>query len=315
MTGWLQSAVSAPRAVAGRTQRLVGELLRAKVAGPDAQREAAQIWGKPGTRWFTPDDPIWRVHQDASMFAGGICALLLQSLHPAAMAGVAGHSGYRGDPWGRLQRTSRYLAVTTYGTVSDAEAAIARVREIHRRVRGKDAEGRSYRADDPNLLRWVHIAESYSFLRAHQTYGRRPLARPESDTYVRQSAIPARILGATDLPGSVAELEQALADYRPELEATDDARQAARFLLLQPPLPLLARPGYATLSTGALALLPRWALSMLWIPIPAPLRPFARGIGAVGTGTARWAMAGLRDEPPADASRAPAGAGGAQATG
>ena len=101
---------------------------------------------------------------------GGIAALLLQSLHPSAMAGVAGHSGYKGDPWGRLQRTSHYLAVTTFGTVSHAEDAIAHVRSVHRRVRGKDELGRPYAADDPHLLRWVHVAEIWSFLKAFQTY-------------------------------------------------------------------------------------------------------------------------------------------------
>lgn len=94
-------------------RRRFGLLLRAKVAGDDAAERARQIWGKPGERWFSRDDPIWRVHKDASMFVGGITTLLLQSLHPLAMAGVAGHSGYRSDPWGRLQRTSDYLAVTT----------------------------------------------------------------------------------------------------------------------------------------------------------------------------------------------------------
>lgn len=295
MTGLDAIRLATPKAVAGRVQAVVGGMLRAKVAGPDAAREAAQIWGKPGPRWFAPDDPIWRVHQDASMFAGGICALLLQSLHPSAMAGVAGHSGYRGDPWGRLQRTSRYLAVTTYGTIDDAEAAIRKVREIHLRVRGKDSRGRSYRADDPDLLRWVHIAEAYSFLRAHQAYGRHPLLPEEADLFVRQGAISARLLGAGGLPGSVAELEQALQDCRPELESTDDARQAARFLLVHPPLPLPARPGYAALTTGAVALLPPWARTMLRLPLPPPLPGLARGIGIAGTRSARWAMAGVRD--------------------
>ena len=101
-------------------QRRLGLALRARVAGDDAPARAHQIWGAEGERWFTPEDPIWRVHADASMFPGGLAALLLQSLHPLAMAGVAGHSGYKGDPWGRLQRTSHYLAVTTFGTVEDA---------------------------------------------------------------------------------------------------------------------------------------------------------------------------------------------------
>ena len=139
--------------LARHSQRRLGSALRAKVAGDDATERARVIWGKEGERWFTPEDPVWRVHADAAMFPGGVAALLLQSLHPLAMAGVAGHSGYKGDPWGRLQRTSHFLATTTFGTVEDAEAAIARVRGIHERVRGHDPRGRPYRASDPRLLR------------------------------------------------------------------------------------------------------------------------------------------------------------------
>ena len=124
-------------------QRRLGLALRARVAGEDAPERARQIWAAEGERWFTPDDPVWRVHADASMFPGGLAALLLQSLHPLAMAGVAGHSGYKGDPWGRLQRTSHYLAVTTFGTVDDAKQTIEVVRSVHRRVRGKDERGAS----------------------------------------------------------------------------------------------------------------------------------------------------------------------------
>ena len=117
-------------------QRKLGETLRDRVAGSDAGERGPQIWGKPGERWFAPGDPIWRVHEDAAMFPGGVAALLLQSLHPLAMAGVAGHSGYKGDPWGRLQRTSNYIAMTTSATIPDATAVIAHVRAVHERVRG-----------------------------------------------------------------------------------------------------------------------------------------------------------------------------------
>ena len=129
-------------------QRRLGAALRSRVAGEDAVERAKVIWGRSGERWFTPEDPVWRVHADAAMFPGGVAALLLQSLHPLAMAGVAGHSGYRGDPWGRLQRTSHFLATTTFGTVEDAEATIEHVRGIHERVRGRDSRGRAYRASD-----------------------------------------------------------------------------------------------------------------------------------------------------------------------
>lgn len=274
-------------------QRRIGEAVRAKVAGADAEAARARIWDSPGPRWFTPEDPIWRVHSDASMFPAGITALLLQSLHPAAMAGVAGHSGYRGDPWGRLQRTSHYLATTTFGTIEHAEEAIAIVRAVHERVRGKDEDGRSYRASDPHLLRWVHIAEAWSFLTGYQRYGTVPLTPQEADTYVAQSAVSAAALGATDLPMSVAELERALGSARSELHATPAARDAAAFLLREPPLPRAARPGYQLLAVGAVDLLPQWARDELDLTS----RRGAATIGAVGTRLVRWGLAAVHQDP------------------
>jgi uncharacterized protein (DUF2236 family) len=277
-------------------QRRLGAALRSRVAGDDAAERAAVIWGREGERWFTPQDPVWRVHADASMFPGGVAALLLQSLHPLAMAGVAGHSGYRGDPWGRLQRTSHFLATTTFGTVEDAEASIARVRGVHERVRGKDHRGREYRASDPNLLRWVHVAEAHSFLTAHQRYAVEPLSAVECDTYVGQSTLVAGLLGATDLPTTVADLDAALTAYRPELEATDAARDAARFLLLDPPLPWAARPGYGLIATGGVAVLPGWARRALRLPLIGPAHAVAAAVGLVGTRAVRWAMAGVAED-------------------
>lgn len=277
-------------------QRRLGAALRARVAGDDATERAAVIWGREGERWFGPQDPVWRVHADASMFPGGVAALLLQSLHPLAMAGVAGHSGYRGDPWGRLQRTSQFLATTTFGTIADAEATIGRVRSIHERVRGKDHRGRDYRASDPHLLRWVHVAEAHSFLTAHQRYAVQPFTAVECDTYVQQSALVAGLLGATDVPTTVAGLDAALTAYRPELEATDAARDAARFLLLDPPLPWPARPGYGLIATGGVAVLPGWARRALRLPLVGPAHTVASGVGLLGTRAVRWAMAGVAEE-------------------
>jgi uncharacterized protein (DUF2236 family) len=282
--------------LARHSQRRMGSALRSRVAGDDARERAQVIWGKKGERWFTPEDPVWRVHADAAMFPGGVAALLLQSLHPLAMAGVAGHSGYKGDPWGRLQRTSHFLATTTFGTVEDAEAAIARVRDIHERVRGRDPKGRPYRASDPRLLRWVHVAEAHSFLTAYQRFAQAPLAPAEADTYVAQSALVAGRLGALDLPTTVAELAEALTAYRPELEATPQAREAARFLLLDPPLPWPARPGYGLIASGGVAVLPGWARRALRLPAGGPATVLAGGAGHVGTRAVRWAMAGVAEE-------------------
>lgn len=273
--------------------------LRSRVAGPDAASAAERIWRTPGPRWFTEDDPIWRVHADASMFPGGIAALLLQSLHPSAMAGVAGHSGFRGDPWGRLQRTSHYLATTTFGTIEHAERSVKIVRAVHRRVSGVDERGVAYAASDPHLLRWVHVAEVWSFLRAHQLYGARPLDVAGADRYVEQATVSGELLGGRDLPRTVAQLERALEGYRDELAMTDAARDAAAFLLREPPLPVVARPGYALIASGALGMLPPWASAMLDLPAGSGLRrSIARGAGVGATRLVRWGMsAAERHEP------------------
>ncbi|HEX7538051.1 MAG TPA: oxygenase MpaB family protein [Dermatophilaceae bacterium] len=281
----------AARPLHDRLRRSVAIALRDRVAGQDNAAKAAVIWDKPGHRWFTEADPIWRVHADAAMFAAGVRALLLQSLHPLAMAGVAGHSGYKGDPWGRLQRTSTFLATTTFGTIEDAEALIERIRGIHQGVRGKAADGRPYAASDPHLLRWVHIAEADSFLRAHQRYAVTPLTPAEADRYVAQACVVATRLGVIDPPTTVAGLDAAIESYRPELAGTPAARDAARFLLLHPPLPWSARPGYGALAGAGVALLPRWAHQHLALPsLPLAERAIALPLGGAATSVIRWAL-------------------------
>jgi uncharacterized protein (DUF2236 family) len=277
-------------------RRQLASALRSRVAGDDAREKAAAIWLTEGPRWFTPDDPIWRVHADASMFPAGIRALLLQSLHPLAMAGVAGHSGYKGDPWGRLQRTSEFLATTTFGTIEHAERQIARVRAIHERVRGVTPDGRAYSASDPHLLLWVHVTEADSFLTAYQRYAQQPLDTDEADRYVAQAAVVATRLGVLDPPLTVEDLRAAIESYRPELTSTPAAREAARFLLVHPPLPLAARPGYTALAAGAVAMLPRWARLPLRLPwLPVTERVVGRPLGGAATAVVRWAMS-----PPAE---------------
>jgi uncharacterized protein (DUF2236 family) len=291
--------VDAARPIHDRVRRGVAVALRDRVAGKDNAARAADIWDKPGERWFTPSDPIWRVHADASMFVAGIRALLLQSLHPLAMAGVAGHSGYKGDPWGRLQRTSTFLATSTFGTVEDAEAVIDKVRGIHSRVRGRAPDGRPYAASDPHLLRWVHIAEADSFLRTHQRYAVTPLTPAEADHYVAQSCVVATRLGVIDPPTTVAGLDAAIDSYRSELEGTPAARDAARFLLLHPPLPWSARPGYGALAAAAVALLPLWARQPLALPyLPLSERAIALPIGGAATSVIRWALKHPHEPPP-----------------
>ncbi|MCV7349672.1 oxygenase MpaB family protein [Mycobacterium parmense] len=263
------------------------------VAGPEGPARRERIHGAPGPRWFGEDRPIRRVHADASMFVGGLRALLLQSLHPLAMAGVAEHSNYRGDPWGRLQRTSTFLAVTTFGAATDAERAVDKVRGIHRRVHGVAADGRAYTATDPHLLEWVHIAEVDSFLLAHTLYGAGPLDRAGRDGYVADTAEVAIKLGVIDPPRTERELGERIERFRPELRSSAAARDAARYLLLTPPLPLAARAPYGLLAATSVAMLPAWARMPLLLPYFPPVeRTVVRTAGRALVGGIRWAMTG-----------------------
>lgn len=273
------------------TRDRLGAAVFARVAGPDGPRQRDRIHGRPGPRWFEPDSAIVRVHGDASMFVGGIRALLLQTMHPAAMRAVSEHSGFRGDMLGRLARTSTFLAVTTFGHEEDAEAACEAVRRIHAKVTGTMPDGTPYAASDPHLLRWVHVAEAHSFLLAHQVYGARPLDQAGRDEYVAQIAEVGRRLGVLDPPTTEAELEEALASYRPELRATPEAREAVRYVVLRPPIPLVARPAYAVLVAAAVGLMPAWTRVPLRLPLmPVTERTVVKVLGGAATGTIRWAM-------------------------
>ncbi|MDI3387781.1 oxygenase MpaB family protein [Streptomyces sp. B-S-A8] len=290
-----------------------GGALFARVAGPEGPRNRELIHCAPGPRWFAAERPIRRVHGDGAMFVGGLAALLLQSLHPLAMAAVDAHSGYRGDPWGRLQRTSTFLATTTYGPADSAQAACERVRSVHAGVHGHTPDGVPYRASDPHLLLWVHTAEVACFLLAHQTFGARPLNAAGCDGYVADAARVARALGVPDPPMSYREVRALLGRFRPELRGTPAARDTARFLLLRPPLPVAALPFYGALAVNAVALLPRWATAELRIPRlgRSAERLLVRPVGGGCTRVIRWAMAGA---PPPAAAAAAAAAATATAT-
>jgi uncharacterized protein (DUF2236 family) len=275
-----------------QVRRRLGEAIFHRVAGDEGPRRRERIHGTPGPRWFPYDSPIQRVHGDASMFIGGMRAVMLQSLHPLAMQAVAEHSGYRGDLWGRLARTSAFLATTTFATADDAEAAVAAVRRIHGRIRGTMPDGTPYSADDPHLLRWVHVAEIDSFLLAHQRYGARPLDQAGRDEYVDQAALVAERLGAERVPHTEAELREALAELRPELRATQEARDAIGWLVQHPDLPAAALPGYRLIVAAATELLPRWASDELGLRRhPVLERRVVPAVGRAVTRTIRWAMA------------------------
>jgi len=268
----------------------LGDQVRSRVVGPDAPTRRAELFDTDESGWFDHDAPIRRVHGDASMFIGGLRALLFQSLHPLAMAGVADHSDYRHDPWGRLQRTADFLAATTFGPATQAQQAVDRVHRVHRRVVGTGPGGEPYSANDPHLLEWVHLAEIDSFLAAHDRYGESPLRGADRDRYVADTAVVARALGVTEPPQTEAEVRSRLTTYRPELRGTKPARAAARYLLVQPPLPLAARAPYGLIAGAAVALMPTWTrlpLRLPWLPVSEAIA--LRPAGEIVTRALRWA--------------------------
>ena len=270
----------------------LGGQLRSRVAGDNAEQRAAEILDASGERWFGPDEPIRIVHADASMFIGGLRALLLQSLHPLAMAGVATHSDYRADPWGRLQRTSDFLFATTFGPADQAQRAVDVVHRVHERVTGVASDGRPYAANDPHLLRWVHVAEVDSFLTAFNRHGSQKLSPQLQDRYVANTAVIARALGSEDPPETVAQLRDQLKAFRPELRGTPEAREGAQYLLFKAPLPPAGLAVYGVLAGAAVALLPVWARLPLRLPfLPLTEALALRPAGEALTRTLRWAMA------------------------
>ena len=286
---------TASRALAGARRR-AGLVVRSRIAGDDAATRRQQIWHSEGERWNQPDDAICRVNGDASMFAAGLTALLLQSLHPSAMAGVADHSDYRGDPWGRLQRTSGFIATTTFGTIADASDLIRTINHMHRSVVGVDHRGRPYDARDPHLLRWVHVAEIWSFLQCHRLYGREQLTPQAQDDYVRQSARTSLMLGARAVPTTARELDLALEEYLPELEPSPAALDARHFILDEPPVGWTDKPVYMLLRYGAVAALPEWARRMLELPDgPRGSHDLSLTLGRTGVATLRWVLDAVDD--------------------
>lgn len=220
--------------------------------------------GDPGL--FGPHSISWRVHGDfPSMLVGGISALMLQLLHPLALAGVWDHSNFREDLLGRLRRTSQFISGTTFGATRDAEWLIEKVRTIHLQVTGTAPDGRSYAASDPDLLTWVHVAEVSSFLNAHLRYCNPQLAAAEQDAYYAEIALIAERLGARDVPRSRQQVENYLQHMRPQLRCDARSRQVLEILLDAPAPSRLAQPVGKLMLHAGLDLLPGWAQAMLGV--------------------------------------------------
>ena len=237
------------------------------------------------------DSVAWRVHGDlTTMMAGGIAALLLQMLHPAALAGVWDHSDFEADMLGRLRRTARFIAVTTYAERSQGEAAIARVKAIHDRVDGTLPDGRAYSARDPATLAFVHVAGALCFLDAYIRFVAPRMSRADQDRYFAEVAGTARALGADPVPTSRAEAEALLDHFRPEL--TSDARtRRVRDLILGAPVQHRAAAAVqALLMRAAIDLLPDYALEMHGLSRSSVARPAVTLATAGLSRTLRWAL-------------------------
>lgn len=245
--------------------------------------------GDPGL--FGPDAVCWRIHGDfTSMLIGGITALLLQALHPLALAGVWDHSNFREDLLGRLRRTGQFVSGTTFASRADADWLIDKVRRIHLHVVGTAPDGRPYSASDPELLTWVHVAEVHSFLQAHLRYLNPQMSGADQDRYYAEVALVAERLGAGDVPRDRTQIDSYLQRIRGQLRCDERSREILRILLAAPAPSRLAAPVGKLFMQAGIDLLPDWAQQLLDQPM-TPLRSrLVRG-GVQGIAPIiRWAV-------------------------
>ncbi|MGK5679345.1 oxygenase MpaB family protein [Actinoplanes sp. URMC 104] len=223
---------------------------------------------------FGPDSVTWKLHEEPILLLGGLRSLYLQALHPRAVAGVAQNSGYRADPWGRLNRTSEYVGTVIYGSTEEVERAASRIRRLHSRMTATDPRtGETFRIDDPDLLRWVHVAEVESFLTTATRAGLK-LTPDEVDRYYTEQLKSAELVGLdpATVPATAAEVDAYYEAMQPELSLTKESAETAFFLTV-PPAPDFfgnralrlgltlgpARWAYFGIAGTAIALLPPWA--------------------------------------------------------
>lgn len=257
----------------------------------DQARGEKPVQRKPDESLFGPRSVVWRVHGDVTtMMVGGVAALLLQMLHPAVLAGVWDHSTFRGDMLGRLRRTARFIAVTTYGSAGEAQEMIDKVRDVHTRVKGVLPDGTPYAADDPHLLAWVHVTEAVSFLDAWIRYAEPGMSLADQDRYFADFARIAEALGAVRIPRRRADADNFIAEMRPELLVDARTREVARMVLDQPAPSMAVKPFQALTFGAAVDLLPDWARTMHGLSSAGLATPAVR-IGTRGVAsTLRWAF-------------------------
>jgi uncharacterized protein (DUF2236 family) len=243
-----------------------------------------------GDALFAPDSVAWRVNGDVvTMMIGGVSGLLLQMLHPAVLAGVWDHSNFRADMHGRLRRTAKFIAVTTYDSADNGVAAIDRVRRIHAQVRGVLPSGAPYDATDPALLAWVHVTEATSFLNAWMRYAEPGMSRADQDQYFAEMATVAERLGADPVPRDRATAEALIQSMRPTLLTDDRTREVARLVLKQTMGSRTTDSASRIIMQAGVDLLPAWARHMHGLPVPLDL-PVIRAGAASMARTLRWAF-------------------------
>ena len=225
---------------------------------------------------YGPGSVTWRVHSSPAVaLVGGLRSLIVQSLHPLAMAGVAQHSDYREKPLKRLQRTAEYVAVVTFGDTEQAHEIAARVRRVHSRVKGVDpVTGKRYSAEDPEIALYIHSTEVHSFLAAHRVYASDPLTAGEEDLYFEENVAAAELMGipAAMVPGSAQAMHDYFASVGPQLCLSEAARDAIDFVVEPPRTPELLPYllPLRVLSRAAVAIVPRELRHMAGLGTSAP---------------------------------------------
>ena len=241
---------------------------------------------------FPPDSVAWRVNGDVvTMMIGGVSGLLLQMLHPAVLAGVWDHSDFRADMHGRLRRTAKFIAVTTYDHAEAGQAAIDKVNRIHRKLGGVLPDGTAYRVSDPALLAWVHVTETISFLDAWIRYAEPAMSRTDQDAYFDEMDRVGQALGADPLPRTRAEAEAVIQSFRPALRADARTREVADMVMRQRIGAPAVDAAAGVIMQAGFDLLPPWAQTLHGQRPPLP-RPVVRA-GALTTARfIRWAFDG-----------------------
>ena len=262
----VRSALPMPEPI----RHLIGEHIRQMTGSTQSLDNFKQPLGDPGL--LGPASMPWRVHAHfISMMVGGLSSLMLQALHPRALAAVWDHSNFRHDLKARLGRTAYFVAITTYGPSELALKSIDRVNQIHANVRGVMPDGSAYVANEPELLRWVHLGEVTSFLRAYQSFSLNPLDPSEEDRYLAEMTLIGKHLGIEDLPQTKQASEQALLAFLPDLRFDHRTAEIIR-VIENYPSSLWDRPLIKLVIQAAFDELPDWALAMLGRTPSSPLR-------------------------------------------